>query len=113
MDGELIEQLCLAARAGKVEKILSAIEGGISVNATDATGRTLLHWAASGGRGEAVQALIEKGANVNAKTPEGWTPLHMATGPGHGFHRVATLLEEAGAISTPAPHRPFWGRGGR
>ncbi|KAJ3019249.1 hypothetical protein HKX48_002262 [Thoreauomyces humboldtii] len=47
------------------------------IDATDAQGMSLLHWAADRGHAELTQKLLERGSNVNARDDEGQTALHL------------------------------------
>ena len=54
------------------------IENNADINATTATGRTPLHYAARHGYINIVKILLTKGANINAKTKRGQTVLDCA-----------------------------------
>jgi len=60
--------------------------------ATDAIGRTPLHWAAAKGYEESVTMLLAAKADPSAADTVGWTPLHCAAAAGHAG--VAKLLIE-------------------
>jgi serine/threonine protein kinase len=64
---------------GNTDKVRSLIDRGVSANAKDATGSSLLHYAVTNNRLEIAQVLINKGANINARYDEdGHTVLHLA-----------------------------------
>jgi uncharacterized protein len=68
---------------------------GLSLEATDDSGRTPLHWAAQEGHIRFAQWLIDNGAPLDVEEVDGQTPLYMAAAEGHlGF---AKMLLEAGA----------------
>ncbi len=64
---------------GNVSKVRSLIDRGVSANAKDAKGSSLLHYAVTNNRLEIAQVLIDKGADMNARYDEdGHTVLHLA-----------------------------------
>ncbi len=64
---------------GNVNKVRSLIDRGVSANAKDAKGSSLLHYAVTNNRLEIAQVLIDKGADINAHYDEdGHTVLHLA-----------------------------------
>lgn len=68
-----------AARSGDALQIARILDkGGISINATDATGWTPLHCAAQTTSAESVRMLLERGADVLAQTDIKATALHIA-----------------------------------
>jgi ankyrin repeat protein len=64
-----------AADAGDVEACVKVVKSGTSVNATDSSGRTALHWAVDRRHLEVVKKLIDLGANVNQLDGNHATPL--------------------------------------
>ena len=70
--------MLVAARCGDTSTLRACINAGVSVNATDLTLDTALHWAALAGELKAARLLIAEGADVNARTERGRTPLHNA-----------------------------------
>tara|TARA_R110002003_G_scaffold1184_5_gene22605 strand:+ start:12133 stop:14583 length:2451 start_codon:yes stop_codon:yes gene_type:complete len=64
------------------------------VDKKDASGRTLLHYAASTGRQAVVQLLVDRGADVKAKDNDGVTVLHSAVVSNEA---VVQLLVDRGA----------------
>ena len=64
---------------GNVDKVRSLIDRGVSANAKDAKGSSLLHYAVTNNRLEIAQVLINKGADINTRYDEdGHTVLHLA-----------------------------------
>ncbi|KAG7309419.1 hypothetical protein JYU34_005384 [Plutella xylostella] len=101
----IIKRLHKAAGSGKLDilrTILSASPG--LVNATDAEGQTLLHYAADGNQLAAVSFLLSQGAAVNEMSHLKWTPLHSACNLNH-YEVVGRLLAagaDVGAIADEA-----------
>ena len=54
------------------------VERSADVNGKNASGGTVLHFAATSGRLEVVKCLVGKGADVNGKDINGRTVLHVA-----------------------------------
>lgn len=73
---------------------------GVDVNATDAAGRSLLHYAAARGDRQKVERLLEQGADVSLADGEGFTPVMRAVGGNHGA--VLELLMTQQADTTPS-----------
>jgi hypothetical protein len=77
-------QLHYDAYCGNLPGLLSCLEDGLDVNATDDyRGYTAAHWladmaAAGGPRVEMLKALVRYGADINMCTPDGTTPLMLA-----------------------------------
>jgi ankyrin repeat protein len=91
------KQLFVAAVAGRVEGIRSAVAHGAHVNIRDATGATALMRAVYFGRFDTVAALLEEGAEVDVADPiNGTTPLHLAAG--QGYPEIIRLLLAHGAF---------------
>ncbi|HPU97161.1 MAG TPA: ankyrin repeat domain-containing protein, partial [Candidatus Hydrogenedentes bacterium] len=65
-------------RAGDLYAALLLIESGISVEETDADGRTPLHAAAESGQHEAITRLAARGVDLNQPDRLGNTALHLA-----------------------------------
>lgn len=64
---------------GNVDKVRSLIERGVSANAKDTSGSSLLHYAVTNNRLDIAQVLIDKGADIHARYSEdGHTVLHLA-----------------------------------
>jgi ankyrin repeat protein len=66
------------ARAGSTEQLAAAIDAGVPVNLTSATGDSLLILAAYHDHPETVQALIEHGADTARVNDRGQTALGAA-----------------------------------
>jgi len=58
--------------------VLKSIQKGLSVNASNSSGETLLHNACFSKNLSVVKVLIENGADINAVTKRGESPLHWA-----------------------------------
>mmetsp|Transcript_8390 Transcript_8390/g.18028 ORF Transcript_8390/g.18028 Transcript_8390/m.18028 type:complete len:230 (-) Transcript_8390:1686-2375(-) len=90
--------LLKAALDGEVSSINTALTRGGSAKASDANGRTALHFVAAQGIQTLVETLLEYGAPINAQDALGLTPLHMAA----GYKRpdtVKALLEAGGDVT--------------
>lgn len=85
----------LAARFGALEIVQLLLEQGHKLDATDATGRTALHWAARGGFSAVVEAILRAKLNPDVKTIDGRTPLHWAAKHGHSKVLVDLLCSGA------------------
>lgn len=70
------------------------LDGGVSVAAADADGRTALHHAATACCVDVALLLLGRGAEVDAADAAGRTALHHAASS--GCARVALLLLHAG-----------------
>lgn len=78
MDEDAIEyahQLFDAARTGQTEFVTTAVDQGVPVNLSDASGNTMLMLAAYHGYPELVRELIDRGADVDQGNDRGQTPL--------------------------------------
>jgi ankyrin repeat protein len=80
-----------AALIGNTAAVGIFLERGVSVNASDASGRTPLIEAAFGGHIDTIIELLKRGADVNAQDGDGWTALMEAASKGR-FDVVRTLL---------------------
>lgn len=89
-----VNGLHIGARLGLTEYVKRLLESGtIDVNASDATGRTPLWWAADSGHAEVVRALILAGAHADQEdTIQGSKPIHRAAERNY-FEVVRALLE--------------------
>lgn len=67
------------------------IKNGANVSATDATGKTALHWAAQNGKENVAKLLIENGTNVDVMDKSGRTPLLVAAKHGN-FNQFGDLF---------------------
>ena len=67
-----------AAHKGYRDTVCLLLWHGVSVNARDAKGRTVLHQCAWGSDHALMLYLVDVGADVNARDSRGCTPLHVA-----------------------------------
>ena len=94
---ELDDELRLAAQAGDLKTVESAISAGANIHAFDELQNTALHYAATSGNRQLVHWLIQQGADVNSHNADsaGETPLSLAAEKGH--FSIAKLLLGLGA----------------
>ena len=88
--------LCLAARAGNTERVLTLIRGGADVNEFDSGNYwcPFALWAACDGNHVlTAQALIENGADMNSTNADGETPILYF----FGTEQIRRMLINAGA----------------
>ncbi|KAK7867801.1 hypothetical protein R5R35_001213 [Gryllus longicercus] len=90
------EQLCDAARGGRLRDVQRLIDSGADVNYTDGDGSTPLHKAAFNAHAEVVSLLLQRGADPNAVNCSGDSALHFAAW-NDGSGRCVVLLVRAGA----------------
>ena len=86
-----------AAGAGKVNTMEVLISLEADVDALSNSDATPLHQAVLRNRPEAVKLLIRSNADLNSQNKSGHTPLDYAKA--NGWTELATLLQEAGALS--------------
>ena len=84
-----------AARAGDIEGLAAALEGGSDPNARDAKGWTALMHAANEGYVLLIPTLLEAGVDVDARAADGATALFIAAL--HGDATIVSALMRAGA----------------
>lgn len=89
------QDLLDAARAGQAERLAVAVDAGVPVDLTAASGDTLLMLAAYHGHAETVAALLERGADPDRANDRGQTPLAGAIFKAEP--EVARLLLAVGA----------------
>jgi len=75
-ENALFEHITRGKTNTKIVEIL--LDNGISVNSTNKSYGSLLHWAAFCGRPKIVEILVKRGAKVNAKVDRGETPVQKA-----------------------------------
>jgi len=96
---DAVKEAFRAAKTGDAARVREMVEGdGTLLEARDAEGATLLHYAAWKGHAEVAAALLELGAAVDAQshnTHWGGTPLHAAAHANQ--RRVAEILLQPGA----------------
>ena len=112
-EGELPDEIGYAASDGDFERVKAWLAGASdprSVNASDGTGWTLLHWTVLSDQSpeqvEFARYLISQGARIDAKTWKGETPLHMACdsngrhqNPGEETAAMVSMLVAAGTAT--------------
>jgi len=103
------------ARSGQTEALKALMAQGLTADACDEKGNSLLMLAAYHGRTETVQMLLKAGANPDVRNAKGQTPLGGVAFK--GYVEIARLLLEAGADpradqggSTPADLAVTFGR---
>lgn len=110
-DDHLLNQLPsddvrVMALQGKTAAVLSA-RNDYPVDRKDASGRTLLHWAARGGHADTVARLLGVGANIDEGDAAGKTALFVAAYEGRHVEAVNVLLERGADVT----HREARGYG--
>lgn len=82
-------------KEGEVQRVRNFLQkGGIDVNAVDAEGMGLIHWAADRDNVDMLKMLVEElKADVNLQDQEGQTALHYAASCGH-VAVIKFLLEQ-------------------
>jgi ankyrin repeat protein len=88
------------------EAAAALISSGSPVDAVDAEGTTLLHWACKYGYEDIVQLLIARKADLNRKDKKGRVPLHIAASG--GYSKIVELLIAGGADATIPFPRGSW-----
>ena len=61
-----------------MEDVQSYLSQGVSVDATDAEGRTALFFAAANGHADVVDLLLSEDADPNMANEQGGTALHLS-----------------------------------
>ena len=79
------------------------LDQGADIMTLDARGQMPLHWAAGFNSLEMVSLLVDSGSEVHGLDDRDLTPLHVA-GANNPDPRVAALLLDNGAHSTPRPN---------
>ncbi len=74
------EELCAAARAGDMARVLALAQHAGDVAATDGYGNTAVHVAAELGHWQLVLALLDIGADPDASNKDHLRPVHLALG---------------------------------
>ncbi|KAK2845020.1 hypothetical protein Q5P01_011679 [Channa striata] len=92
-DGSVV--LIRAVRSGLDRVVLELLRAGVSVNNTDHTGRSALHWASSVNHLSLTRTLIRYGAAVDLQDNKGETALFLAAL--HGCYDTSRLLLLHGA----------------
>lgn len=92
-------QYVLAARAGRVERVVALLQEGAKVNSRDRNGDSPLNMAAAKGNAALTDALLKAGADVNLANLAGVTPLMGAAFSGDV--EIVRKLLSAGAKIEP------------
>ena len=92
-------QYVLAARAGRVERVVALLQEGAKVNSRDRNGDSPLNMAAAKGNAALTDALLKAGADVNLANLAGVTPLMGAAFSGEP--QIVRKLLSAGAKIEP------------
>ncbi|XP_077384490.1 neurogenic locus notch homolog protein 1 isoform X2 [Festucalex cinctus] len=92
-DGSVV--LIRAVRSGLDRVVLELLRAGVSVNNTDHTGRSALHWACSVNHLSLTRTLIRYGAAVDLQDNKGETPLFLSAF--YGCYDTSRLLLLHGA----------------
>ncbi|KAA0174763.1 hypothetical protein FNF27_03660 [Cafeteria roenbergensis] len=88
------DALADAIAAGQFDKVLAAVDGGLSKDSC-LSGRPLLIEAAAAGATVLVEGLLNRGADVETEAPKGWTAVMVAAQNGH--ESTVGLLLDRGA----------------
>jgi|GEM_PF-160902 len=91
------DQAVEAVKAGQTDKLGQALSAGVSPNATDGEGNSLLLLAAREGLPAVVELLLQKGAKVDVSNAKGETPLLVASYRGHD-DTVKVLLKYGASL---------------
>lgn len=91
----LSDELHLAAKQGRQDKIEFLLANGANLQTKDIVKNTALHFAAEEGHIRIVEFLLEKGINLDAQNLAGQTALHLAVTKGQ--MEVVELLLTRGA----------------
>jgi len=97
-----------AAQQGDTAAIISLLDSGTDLNATQSDGATALHWAAYRGDVALVKLLVDAGADTSIANRNGSTPLWLAAK--RGDTEVIEALLEGGADANetlPLGRRPL------
>lgn len=94
-----------AARWGRANDVVAALEAGVDPDARDADGIPAIHWAAVEGNATVVEVLIDAGADVDATDPLGITPLMMACRWSH-TSTVRALVDAGADLDAISDHGP-------
>lgn len=85
----------LAAQHDHTSSLLALLKAQAEVDAVDAVGATMLHYAAGNGSPQAVRALLNRRADCNVRNTGKRTPLHEAASCGDD--KVVKMLISSGA----------------
>lgn len=93
--GNVVDDTIQSINVGDIRGIQDGIRRGLDVNFADATGTTMLMFAARSGNSESVELLIKAGARVYPNNVFGDTALLIATYGGH--EKIVDMLLSKGA----------------
>ncbi|KAJ0411187.1 hypothetical protein ATCC90586_008903 [Pythium insidiosum] len=88
-----------AARHNRVDSVAYMLDQGVSVNARDAHGNTILSIACQNGLKRMAKLALRRGANINSQNNRGNTALHFCFAYGYGDSLGEYLLSK-GADAT-------------
>ena len=77
------DALLAAGSSGNGELVEYLLTQGFDIDAVDATGEGLFHYASYGGNLDLVKKLVDKGFDINVRSHDGVTPLHYAAQGSH------------------------------
>jgi uncharacterized protein len=87
--------LHVAAKFGQKQVLISLVQAGLEIDATNKEGRTALMHAATAGFPSVIRSAVDAGAQANAQDKSGQTALHIAAALGLSI--CATVLIQCGA----------------
>lgn len=93
--GDVVEDTIQSINVGDIHGIQDGIRRGLDVNFADASGTTMLMFAARSGNSEAVEIFLKAGARVYPNNFFGDTALLIATYGGH--EKIVDMLLSKGA----------------
>ncbi len=96
--GDYEDTVYLAASRGQLEKVKAFIKDGADVNAKDAFGCTVLHWAVLANSPEVAEFLIAEGVDLNAKDNTESAPITVA----NGLTMIKLLISKGADVDTKA-----------
>nr|CAD7426767.1 unnamed protein product [Timema monikensis] len=76
--GQLLSQLCQSVRNHRLDTFIDLLKDGGDINATDKTGRNVLHHVIKCGGLEFVRHIVDLGGDINVQDRNGFNALHYA-----------------------------------